>query len=246
MRARRVLVSDLDGTLLADGAPSVGLPELRRHVDDHRYETLLVYATGRSFDSTWQLVEAGELPVPDAIAAAVGVEVWYDPWLEPDPTYSVKIRDRWDRVAVLEAAADLPQLTLQPDRFQHPLKVSFYTTRARTADTLRARLGDAARVIYSGGRYLDVVPHAAGKASATRHVCDTFGIDEPIVLAAGDSGNDRDMLEEPGFLGVAVGNAQPELGNIKRSSRFFAATRHHAAGVLEGARALGFFPARSQ
>lgn len=75
----RVLVTDIDGTLLDEGVPTPGLATLRLLIENQQDAVRVVYATGRSFFSTWKLVLADVLPVPDSIASSVGTEVWLPP-----------------------------------------------------------------------------------------------------------------------------------------------------------------------
>lgn len=243
--ASRVIVSDIDGTLLERDRPTAGLETLRLLLAVHRSSTRIVYATGRSFTSTWSFVESGVLPVPDAILSFVGTELWLPPWQKMDPGFAAHIATGWDREDVFDAAGLIRDATLQPVRFQTPYKVSFFVTRPSTALDLRAELdalGVRARVIYSGGRFLDVIPVRAGKRDATRYALRRWALDDPLVLACGDSLNDHDMISWQDSLGVIVGNAEESLRRLGQDPGVYLATLPHAAGVIEGAEAFGFWP----
>jgi len=58
-------------------------------------------------------------------------------------------------------------------------------------------------------------------------------------VAAGDSGNDADMLAACGHA-IVVGNASDELASLPARPGLRRTSAHHAAGVLEGLAALGF------
>ena len=59
-----------------------------------------------------------------------------------------------------------------------------------------------------------------------------WGVHGRDCLAAGDSGNDRGMLQQ-GFRGVVVANAQPERQELYGPDMYHA-RRSCAAGVVEG------------
>jgi sucrose-phosphate synthase len=237
----RVLASDIDGTLLEGGRPTAGLGTLRLLIDACRRDVRLVYATGRSFGSTWGLVSTGALPVPDAIAPCVGTEVWMPPWGGPDRGFAESLARGWDREAVVRVAGDLG-IEPQPARFQTPLKASFYLSCGRTLETFRRALdlaGVGGRVVHSGGRFLDVLPRGAGKLCAIRRILDVWGARRATVLTAGDSMNDVDMIADPSFMGVVVGNA--EMRGVLDGT-VYESSLPYAAGVLEGAEAWRFWP----
>ena len=55
-------------------------------------------------------------------------------------------------------------------------------------------IGIAHVVCYSSSVDLDVIPARAGKGKAVDYVRKKLGIDKKHVLAAGDSGNDKELL----------------------------------------------------
>jgi sucrose-6F-phosphate phosphohydrolase len=240
----RMLVSDIDGTLLENGEASVGLATLRILLGHHR-DVLLVYATGRSFVSTCELVRSGVLPAPDAIAAFVGTEVWLPPWQFPESRFARELTPGWDRMAILEKAADLPALQLQSSDYQTRFKVSFFLEDAAVVPHLAralARCNVRARFVYSSNLYLDVLPVAAGKRGAVEYLRRLWGVRREHVLTCGDSANDYDMLAEPSFLSVAVGNAHKEVARSSAAGSLYNAQLPFAAGVLEGAEVFDFWP----
>ncbi|MDR0846708.1 MAG: sugar-phosphatase [Lactobacillales bacterium] len=58
--------------------------------------------------------------------------------------------------------------------------------------------------------FYEFINRAAGKGTAVAAVAEKLGIKQDEVIAIGDSENDRSMIEWAG-LGVAMGNARPEL-----------------------------------
>jgi sucrose-6F-phosphate phosphohydrolase len=243
-RTNRLLVSDVDGTLLDEGRPTAGLETLRTLVETMRPRIRLVYATGRTFDSMTELIGDGVLPRPDAMATSVGTELWLTPFDGADADYQNHISRGFNRERVMAAAVSFPQITPQPDEYQSPVKASFFLEDPEVVprfEELLARADAGGRVIYSCDRFLDVLPRLAGKRNAVDHLCDRLGIRRSRVMVAGDSGNDLDMLSDPDFRAVAVGNAGKELECIGDDPSEHQSMLPHAAGVLEGAEVFGFW-----
>ncbi len=247
MAKKHMIVSDIDGTLLRDGQTTDGLKTLKSVLKMYKGEVTLAYATGRSFKSTWQLIEKNILPMPNAIAPLVGTEIWFPTWERKDSDYQKMICKDWDRDVVIHQASKIPGLVLQEDEFQSPMKASYYLTdsikifdieKLLTTDTLKSR------VIYSCGKYLDIIPALAGKSAAVKHLQAKWSIDSNRVLTCGDSGNDLDMLLDPQTFGVAVGNSEKEVLLQANTGSFYSAFLPFASGVLEGAAAFNFWPKR--
>ena len=78
-----------------------------------------------------------------------------------------------------------------------------------------------------------MLPARAGKAAAMRRLAAHFGVPPGAVLAAGDSGNDLDMLRAAPRA-VVVANASAELAGLPPRPGLHRAAAAHAAGVLEG------------
>jgi sucrose-6F-phosphate phosphohydrolase len=233
MGVRRLLVTDLDGTLTGDDA---ALERFAAWRAAHRDDVRLAYATGRSLDGIEDLVREAGLPRPDVSIIQVGTEV-YDASGLPWPGWDEHF-DGWDAEVARAALAGVPGLTLQPPPFQTPRKASFYAT-ALTTEAL-GRIGDRVRaaglpvrIVYSGGRYLDVLPPGAGKGPAAAAVAAALGVGPDDVLVAGDTGNDVDLFRQ-GFRGTVVANALPELTDAAGDA--YRSPLPHAAGVLDGVR----------
>lgn len=240
----RLLVSDIDGTLLENGQPTAGLEALRAIVEIKRPDVRFVYATGRTMKSTEALIEHGVLPKADAVVPSVGTELWMNPFRNADSEYDAFVSNGFNRERVFATAVSFLQIRPQPDEFQSPMKASFYLEDAKVVprfEELLSRADAGGRVVYSCDRFLDVIPHRAGKRNAVNYLRRRMGILRPNVLVAGDSGNDLDMLSEPGFCSVVVGNAEKELEQIGESPSEYRSTLPHAAGVLEGAEVFDFW-----
>jgi sucrose-phosphate synthase len=95
------------------------------------------------------------------------------------------------------------------------------------------------QLIFSHGKYLDILPYRASKGKAIRYLSYKWNIPLSHFLVCGDSGNDEEMLRgEP--LAVVVGNYSPELERLKGSKNVFFASRPCAGGILEALKKYRF------
>ncbi len=233
----RLLATDLDGTFVGDDDATHAL---WAEIEDAGIT--LVFSTGRHLSSIEGLYEQlGTSRRADACVCMVGTEIWRlgtSGYLR-DESWSRAIADRWDRGAVDTVVADVHGAERQPDEWQSEFKSSWFLHDAadRRIEEIRHRLeaqGLDAKVVYSAGRFLDILPVRSGKGEAVRHLAAGLGIPAGDVVTAGDTGNDLDMMRpELGFRGIAVGNAAPELTRY-REPHVYHALAHHAAGIREG------------
>jgi hydroxymethylpyrimidine pyrophosphatase-like HAD family hydrolase len=63
-----------------------------------------------------------------------------------------------------------------------------------------------ARLVMTRADYLEMIPAAASKGVALRHLCDYLGVPLERTIAVGDQENDLEMIEGAG-LGVAMPDA---------------------------------------
>jgi hypothetical protein len=196
-----------------------------------------VYATGRHLESLARLVESAGLPAPDATITAVGTEI-HDRTGRRWPGWPVRF-ERFDAETVRGLLAEFSWLTLQPPEAQTSRKASYDIRRlGRTRmEHLQATLtgaGQDARLIYSAGLHLDIVPARAGKGEAAAFLATAWGGSAGMVLVFGDTGNDADLFR-PEFRGTLVANALPELVKAV-GDRAYRSRLPYAAGVLDGIR----------
>jgi sucrose-6F-phosphate phosphohydrolase len=230
----RVVVADLDGTLVGDAAA------LERFAGWHaanRRGHRLVYATGRLWDSIEQLMAETALPVPDAVIAAVGTEI-RDGSGHHWPGWADRMHD-FDADAIRAALRRLDWLSPQSEAAQTRLKASYDIvglTESQEAEILEtlARAGMVGKIVYSAGLHLDVVPPEAGKGIATSFLTDSWGVPRDAVMVFGDTGNDADLFQH-GFRGTVVSNALQELIDVIGQGVYRSAMPF-ADGVLDGIR----------
>ncbi|MBP0484123.1 HAD-IIB family hydrolase [Sagittula sp. M10.9X] len=234
--ATDLLACDIDGTLTGDRQAARRFEAWRADVPEG---VRFAVATGRSLPEARRVLCDWGIAAPATLITSVGTEIWRR---APGGGYRLCrdfaqiIHRYWqrDRVAeVLEANG----VSWQPGYEQRRWKLSLVGTAGdadRIATVLRDR-GLPTRVIASHGRFIDVVPCRAGKAQAILFEAERLGLLPTEVIVAGDSGNDRDMLETFARA-ILPGNALAELDSLCTGYR---ARQSHAAGVLEGLEYFG-------
>ncbi|MEG3438494.1 sucrose-phosphate phosphatase [Pannus brasiliensis CCIBt3594] len=234
-----LIVTDLDHTLVGDEAAT---REFNRCILDRREDFYLVYATGRSYGSARGLQTRENLLEPDYWIVSVGSEIYRrerrdEDWAE------ILSRD-WNRRKVEDIAGEFSFLTPQPEEEQNTWKVSYFFSPSAEPESIE-RLQDAltrseipARVIFSSGRDVDILPVSSGKGNATEYVRERLRVPLDRSLVCGDSGNDIGLFEI-GSKGAIVANARPELSrwyDERGSDGHYLARSKYAAGILEALR----------
>jgi len=238
---RRMVATDMDGTFIGDDHAMHAL------WDDLEVAGItLTFSTGRHIPA----IEAfyanhHEDRRATACVCMVGTEVWFldgDEYRQ-DPGWSDYISDAWDKHAVESILRELPGAHIQDAEWQSPFKASYFLeedvdTGPAHIEQRLDELGLRAKVIYSAGRFLDLLPHRSGKGGAVRYLAGQLGMDEVVV--AGDTGNDLDMMRaELGFSCIAVGNATEELAAV-REPQIYHADAPYAVGIREGLEYYGW------
>lgn len=244
------LVTDIDGTLIGEREST---QELRQVVLEARARLAhagarlrWVVATGRAYQSTCQvLLESGfRLDDFDALITSVGAELYLTGETRPDGAYHTRLAATGFDAATVRACLDrLGELDLQPEHEQFPYKVCYF---AKENPALRRRvlgaLGELpfkTTTVFAMGDYLDVAPEHGAKGGGVAHLLECWGLEPARAVAAGDSGNDISMLERE-WRAIVVGNGHHALRALRGKPNVFFAQRKHAAGILEGLRALAF------
>ncbi|WP_298449499.1 HAD-IIB family hydrolase [uncultured Marinobacter sp.] len=258
----QILATDMDGTLLGD---KVGLTRLAAWLALNR-QCLFIVATGRSLTAALSELTAWASPLPDFLITDVGSAIYrLDPRGQPQliTSWHRRLSKGWRRAECERLLCRHPGLVPQPQDTQSDYKLSFFTRNTQTStlaatngfnhtrrpvawhdETIKeeveqalASVGLAARVVYSHGNLLDILPESSGKAHAVDFLRERFNIDRDEIIAAGDSGNDIDLLQYAAH-GIVVANHSSELKRLQHSSSLYWAKTEYAAGVLEGLQRL--------
>ncbi|KUL46159.1 glucosylglycerol-phosphate synthase [Streptomyces sp. NRRL F-4489] len=252
----RVLVADLDGTLL--GGDEAARRRLRRALDRHP-EITVVFATGRGLASVrTRLARDPLLPAPRWIIADVGASVidtagtehtagTRGPGSEPSPAMEhvdaleAELRAGWPGSERVRAALrGFPGLVHQDGVAQDGRCSFFLPPECLTPELTGAveRLGCS--WTYSDGRFFDVLPPHAGKGQAVRRLADKLQWPLSGMLVAGDSLNDL-SLYRLGAHGVIVGNAERALAErVPDSALVHRPALDGAAAILDALERLGW------
>ncbi|CAM6100642.1 unnamed protein product [Calypogeia fissa] len=254
---RLLIVSDLDNTMVDH--QDKGNTSLLRFgslwESAYRHDSMLVFSTGRSPILYQKLRSEVPLLTPDIAITSVGTEIVYGDTLEADAGWTEELNKGWDRNAVVEEAKKLA-LKFQDESELRPHKLSFYVEKATAvqiveelSEKLKAR-GVNAKLIYSGGQDLDVLPQGAGKGQALAYLLKKFKAENRSpgnTLVCGDSGNDAELFAVADVHGVMVGNAMEELiqwheKHAKDNAKVFRATERCAAGIIQAMQHFNFTP----
>lgn len=232
VRPHHLVVCDIDNTLTGC---RLGARRFKAWAEER--SAAYIVATGRSISEARGVLADWDLPEPEAYLTSVGSEIYRrDACGIPQlwRAYSAALDRGWHR-AELDALITELGLAPQPAIEQRRHKLSYI---GDAAAALAARLGIAragldARVVHSHGNLIDILPSGAGKANAVRTYAEAIGLGLDACIAAGDSGNDLDMLQACARA-IVVANASTELDGLTLRPGLRRTRAGHANGVLEG------------
>ncbi|MBW4934967.1 glucosylglycerol-phosphate synthase [Marinobacter sp. F4206] len=232
-----LLATDLDGTFLA-GDPENRL-RLYQLIAAHP-EIQLVFVTGRGLESVLPLLSDPTIPEPDYIICDVGCTVVRGDSQQAIQPVQGEIDELWPGEQLVEAAL-APFEGLQRQEVPQERRVSYFCDSTAASDELRAHAETlSCDVLFSGGKYLDILPKGVNKGSTLSRLVEHLGADPETVLVAGDTLNDLSMYEQS-FKGVCVGDSESGLLEAtEHQARVFHADATGCGGILEAFEHFGF------
>ncbi len=235
----RLIVSDVDGTLLAEGQK-----ELQREFVDRANAIqdagiLFAAASGRQYPNLKRLFrdlkqdilyicENGALAVyqnkvlfKQPILREMGMELMADIWEQSGcevllsgktTSYIFPKRMRFYQY-MEEVVGNHCTLIEHPNQVEEAfLKISAYCEDGIEpyADALTAKWESRLRTAVSGSRWLDFNSRTAGKGAALRRIRQQFDISYEDTMVFGDNFNDLDMFEQ-GYFSYAMLHADSDI-----------------------------------
>ncbi|MBU4412999.1 MAG: HAD-IIB family hydrolase [Proteobacteria bacterium] len=241
----RMLISDIDNTLIGDGD---SLKELLALLKANAGNICWGVATGRCLAKTMHILEEHAVDRPDILICSVGTEIYYGATLAPDKGWHRHIAYRWRPEEIRERLKTLDFLEIQEPEKQKPFKISYYL---EDDPELLAMVHQALQtkkiryhLVYSHGQFLDILPYRASKGKAIRYLSYKWNIPLAEVMVCGDSGNDASMLRGD-TNGLVVANYSKELEELRGMRRIFFSKKEYAAGIIDGMRHYDFIGGQS-
>ena len=249
MTARRLVATDLDGTFIGDDEAMLRLWDVLR-----ARKIIVAFSTGRHLPSIEDFYAEKQrnanLPETwrsEASVCMVGTDIYFrtNGDYHLDRTWHDVITEDWDKRAVEEILKAIPEAQMQDAEWQSPFKSSYYLEvnaedRLHEIQERLQRDGLRAKVVYSAGKFLDLLPIKSGKGEAVKFVARHYGVEPENVITCGDTGNDLDMMRpELGVRSIAVGNSADELKAFQAPHVYHAGALY-AAGIWEGLEAYGW------
>jgi len=183
-----------------------------------------------------QLQTETNLLTPDVLILSVGTVIYYQGQAKPDPTWSARLAQGWDRQKVRAIAAQFLDLQSQPDIEQGTFKASYHLAPEAAVTVLP----ELEAKLAAAGVDLDILPH---QGNTTDFVRQHLGLVADRTVVSGNSGNDLPLFKSSAGYGVIVGNARPELlawHTANPSPQRHLAQAPCAGGILEELMTFGF------
>jgi sucrose-phosphate synthase len=238
---KQMIVTDIDNTLI--GGSRTDLKKLMGMIKKRQNIIGFAVATGRTLESTLEVLKDNLVIPPDVIISSVGSEIHYAPDFQIDKGWQTHISKNWNREKIVSVLEKIDFLTLQEEGVQREYKISYNMDpgkdRLSEIHNVLAKSRCHYNLIYSHQQYLDILPYRASKGKALRYLSYKWEIPLKKFMVFGDSGNDKEMLKgEPSA--VVVGNYSPELEHMKSARKVYFADKPHAGGMMEGISHFGF------
>lgn len=242
---KALLIFDMDGTLI--GGPQQPINQLLAELNQANTEIIWGIATGRVHDWALTGLEQNQIPEPTFLISGIGTQIatraTLDDAFSVNELWNQKVMVGWNKEQILKDLTEInlrhPRAAKHENAFKLVYEGRFTDAEVIEVQACLAKHKHDVQSLYSQDRFLDIMPKAAGKASAIKNLAQQMDYQLNEIIVAGDSGNDRDMLELPGVRGIVVGNAFSELDDLRGRENIYAAKGEFAEGVIEGLRHWG-------
>lgn len=234
-QTRHLLVCDLDNTLTGCRDATAQFARMVASKPDLAFGI----ATGRSLVEAQRILREWNLPQPDVLITSVGSEIYWqqNARFVEDRSFVHSDDVGWQPDRIDALLGDIADVVPQSDIEQRHYKRSYFASsdKAEVICTTLAEAGIAATVYFSHDRLLDILPSTAGKGAALKYVAKAMSISWSNVIAAGDSGNDLDMISDCANA-IVVANAEQVLLALRDRPNVMLTRAPYAGGVIEGLR----------
>lgn len=242
----KLLSFDIDNTLINFHTLKSNFTKIWR---EHKpKQVLLTYNTGRLIDDALNLIKKGILPEPDFIISGVGTHIYDYKNKAVVKEFNHVLDEGWDLDSVENLIQNINHpISEQPAKFQHSYKRSYYFHDAseELIESIEQNFMNAnmhVNIVYSGNKFLDVLPKWANKGNALQWLLNKLDIEAKNTLVAGDSGNDSAMFNMENVKGIVVANAHEELYKFTKYRQIYHAEKDYGDGVIEGLIYYGILP----
>jgi len=233
-----MVIVDIDDTLLGDDK---GLRELMDYLETRRETIGFGVATGRDVESAKRVLTEKGIDNVEFIVASVGSEIYYYDVHTFDRGWASHIRKKWKPQEIQSQLNKLEFLTLQDNpKAQRDFKISYTLNDSVPSDEAIPLIHNelmnrklSYNLIHSHGNLVDILPYRVSKGQAIRYLAHKWKIPVQKIYTAGNSGNDLDMLTGS-MKGIVVGNAEPELDELRGRRLVYFAKKNFSSGILEG------------
>ncbi|GGK20069.1 hypothetical protein GCM10007962_12730 [Yeosuana aromativorans] len=235
----KLLSFDIDNTLIDFHTLKSNFTKIWKKYKP-KNDVLLTYNTGRLIDDVLHLVDTGVLPKPDYVIAGVGTLIYDFKKKSVVKEFNEILDDGWDLEAVEDIIKNIDHpISEQPIKFQHSYKRSYYFHDAspELIDSIEEDFAKAdmhVNIVYSGDKFLDVLPKWANKGNALQWLLKKLELRASDTLVAGDSGNDTAMFGLEFVKGIVVANAHEELYKYTKYRQVYHSEKEKGDGIIEG------------
>jgi len=233
-RVKRLLITDIDNTLVGDDE---SLDELLEILKNNRDRIGWGVATGRCLNRALGALAEYGVPPPDMVISSVGTEIYYGGDFLQDNGWNQHLAYLWKPGIIRQELDRLDFLYKQDEEDMRPYKISYLMEDDPDQLAMVHQILQSRKLNYnlefSNSQFLDILPHRASKGKAVRYLSYKWEFPLPAIMVCGDSGNDEEMLRGD-TSGVVVGNYSKELEHLQGMRRMFFSDKEFAAGIIDG------------